>query len=168
MIKSRQRGFTLIELVVVIVILGILAAFAVPRFMGLEGEARVSAVKSMGGTLLSASTMAHAVCAAQSCTNGATLMIDGQTVTFANGYPDAATIGNLIQNLDGFTPGAGAGGGRRFSKNGSSTANCWVDYMPATAGLNGRAPIVRFQGNISPDGAANSTLIDTRLRTACR
>ncbi|HKT72384.1 MAG TPA: prepilin-type N-terminal cleavage/methylation domain-containing protein, partial [Steroidobacteraceae bacterium] len=40
--RSIQRGFTLIELVVVIVVLGILAAFAVPKFMGLENQARVA------------------------------------------------------------------------------------------------------------------------------
>ena len=61
MTKLKQRGFTLIELVVVIVILGILAAFAVPRFMGLEDKARIATLTSMQGTLQSAATMAYGV-----------------------------------------------------------------------------------------------------------
>ena len=44
-IKKAQTGFTLIELVVVITILGILAAFAVPRFASLEGQARLAATQ---------------------------------------------------------------------------------------------------------------------------
>ena len=57
----KQRGFTLIELVVVIVILGILPAIPLPRFMGLEDKARVATLTSMQGTLLSAATMAFGV-----------------------------------------------------------------------------------------------------------
>lgn len=56
----RNNGFTLIELVVVIVILGILAATAAPKFMDLQSDARVSAMQGVKGAILSAANMSFA------------------------------------------------------------------------------------------------------------
>lgn len=56
---KRQSGFTLIELVVVIVILGILAATAAPKFMNLQGDARVSALSGLSGAVKSAINLSY-------------------------------------------------------------------------------------------------------------
>lgn len=56
---KRQSGFTLIELVVVIVILGILAATAAPKFMNLQGDARASALNGLKGSVKSAVSMVY-------------------------------------------------------------------------------------------------------------
>ena len=63
-IRKSQGGFTLIELVIVIVILGILAAVAVPRFVDLSGEAAQAAVNGQAGALASASAINFAACVA--------------------------------------------------------------------------------------------------------
>jgi MSHA pilin protein MshA len=55
--KKANSGFTLIELVVVIVILGILAAVAVPKFFDLSGEAETAAAQGVAGSLASASSV---------------------------------------------------------------------------------------------------------------
>ena len=58
--ETKQQGFTLIELVMVIVILGVLAAVAIPKFISLEGSARQSATDGVAGALASGSVINYA------------------------------------------------------------------------------------------------------------
>ena len=58
--KHNQRGFTLIELVMVIVILGVLAAVALPKFIDLKGDAQLASVAGVAGSLSSASAINYA------------------------------------------------------------------------------------------------------------
>jgi MSHA pilin protein MshA len=139
MSKSNQRGFTLIELIVVIVVLGVLAAFAVPRFMGVEVQARVAAVNGLGGSLRSSASMAHGVWLAQG--SPASITVDGKVITILNGYPDVASMQNTIQDLSGFTVAAGT-----FTKTGAP-ATCNLVYAPATAGPPALPPTVTISAS---------------------
>ncbi len=166
MFKVQQRGFTLIELVVVIVILGILAAFAVPRFMGMEGEARAAAVKSMAGSLMSAATMARAKCQAQGCGPNGTVTIDGQSIQMRNGYPDNASIYLLLQSTEGFTLSQT---NRRFTKVGAA-ANCYVQYNQAANASSPPTITYGLGAAYNPGGATppGTPAFNERLADTCR
>jgi MSHA pilin protein MshA len=98
-----QKGFTLIELVIVIVILGLLAATALPRFSNLTQSARVAALNGVAGSLRGAASIAHATQLAQSLNSNQSVNLDGQTIAMTNGWPTAANVSNTLTDYTGFT-----------------------------------------------------------------
>ncbi|WP_020406369.1 pilin [Hahella ganghwensis] len=145
--KKQQSGFTLIELVMVIVILGILAAFALPKFADLTGDARTASIEGLAGALKSAAAIARAEQLVEQGALGDSVTLDGQVVTMVNGYPtaNAAGIGAAagVDSADYSSSGGGTAGDVDlvYTINGYSGSNCQVTYTSANAATDNTAPI---------------------------
>ena len=132
--KSNQAGFTLLELVMVIVILGVLAATALPRFVSLRGGANETTIRAMGGAMLTGANLVYAKSAILGVQSRPLTNIDTNgdgvnDVEVEFGYPSAHRS-NGISNV----MGAGFASGWTWSANAANTV-----FWLTTASLGKRS-----------------------------
>ncbi|MGY2573989.1 type II secretion system protein [Vibrio sp. C8] len=140
---KRQGGFTLIELVVVIVILGILAVTAAPRFLNLQGDARVSALQGLKGAMDGAAGIVYGKAAIQGQETSSTA-VDVENIETIFGYPTATAdgIGSAVAGLNTndwqvITPAIGTGNVIEYTLAGQNTtvytasSGCYIRYTQA-------------------------------------
>lgn len=139
---KRQGGFTLIELVVVIVILGILAVTAAPRFLNIQDDARVATLEGLAGAMQGAAGIVYGKSAIEG-TEGAEdsqVVMSGDTINTTFGYPKAtaADLSAIVtglgtdedfEHIKAYTVASAAASSFGIP---SYTTNC-VQYIEATS-----------------------------------
>ena len=163
---KKEQGFTLIELVVVIVILGILAVTAAPKFMNLQGDARKASLEGLKGSMEGAAGIIYGKAAIAGIESQSLKASDAEVkenfkvkVALTNGYPAATKegIGAVVNGLVDATSNDTGKGDWKIVSGGDNTdattapivysfnnkggkPTCAVEYTPS---VSGAAPVVK-------------------------
>ena len=161
---SGQAGFTLVELIIVILVLGVLASIAIPKFINLGGDARYAKMQGITGSVKSAVAIVHGAALVRNLPNatGQTLTMDGgSVVNVAYLYPDGTAGGIPVaagfdpnttpaNNTDALTVTIAGGVVTVVPTAAATPGSCTLSYTAATGVAVG--PVVSL-----PTTASNST-----------
>ena len=156
-LSTHQPGFTLIELISAIVILGVISAIAVPKFQNMRSSANQAVLRSMGGAILSAANQVHAKSIIQGLQNEplANIDLDGDginDVEIKYGYPSASRSNSISKIMEGnfsndwtwsttyrdtrfwlTTASLGGRSGEYINQTAVRASGCYITYDPATS-----------------------------------
>ncbi len=148
----KKEGFTLIELVIVIVILGILAAVAIPKFVSLTKDAKVSAVKGFAGSLRAAANIVHAKWLIHGnnpvSVEGKDVYVDNLTGATVPGYPLANSgtttpgIVNAVDYDNGTFTVSDSNNSTVFTYKNETNCSVTYTYVPNDTDNATSAPVV--------------------------
>ncbi|MGF1685802.1 type II secretion system GspH family protein [Photobacterium japonica] len=132
---KRQGGFTLIEMVVVIVILGILAVTAAPRFLNLQDDARASSLQGLKGAIDGAAAITYGRAAIEGQETVSSATTTQGAIPIAFGYPQAtsAALNKVVNGLDDWKHDTSITGNKiaYTYKGNASAGQCIVTYTQA-------------------------------------
>ncbi|GAL10356.1 MSHA pilin protein MshA [Vibrio astriarenae] len=136
---KKQGGFTLIELVVVIVILGILAVTAAPKFLNLQSDARASSLQGLKGAMAGAAGITYGKAAIDGIERSVSGTVESIAVVY--GYPSNSGIEDAVTGLSEdwqkLSPAVSTNGGVDYTFVGQNTSDwtdesgCFVNYAQA-------------------------------------
>ncbi|WP_283596949.1 type II secretion system protein [Photobacterium phosphoreum] len=161
---KRQNGFTLIELVVVIVILGILAVTAAPKFLNLQDDARASSLQGLKGAIDGAAGITYGKAAIKGVESVSAAKTTFDNIEIIYGYPTATSAG-IGAAMTGFsdwtdvTPTTATTPKTLvLTYKGNTDANCSVTYTQATDSTAAFTSVKMTGAGCKPSSATNETL----------
>ena len=148
--KKPQAGCTLIELVIVITVIAILAAIALPKYIAIQTDARVAKMQALFGSVRTAAALGKARCELDLAATpvgpcaGGQVNMDGTLVDIVNRYPAATATGiqsaaSIVAASDGVVVTLGAGSITFTGSGATAPATCVISYT--AAGVGG-APLI--------------------------